>query len=299
MDISVIIPSYNSGNTLESTLGGLTAQSTSTTWEVIVVDCSSDDRVEKIVRHFPFAQLEHRQERFNPGEGRNLGSALASGQLLVFCDADVTLAPDALAATWKRYGEGLEIFGGALDLHAAEGAELSAHLEHYFFNHENLPRRPPSERRNLSSALLCFDAELFRTVGGFRDIPRMQDTELTERMRREGHSLHFCPDILAVQTQDSPLREVLRKIFINGQNWYYIRHQRPASRLKRLLWVALLPGLCAAKVLRIILRHLVYQPLTNAPVTVALAPALAACGCIWALGLLHALTTEQGVSRVR
>jgi len=299
VDISVIIPSYNSSESLESTLSGLAAQSTSTTWEAIVVDCSSDDEVEKIARPFPFVRFEHRPERFDPGEGRNLGAALARGRLLVFCDSDVRPAPTALATAWKHYSDGLQIFGAALELHAAEGAGLAAHLEHYFFNHENLPRRPPAERRNLSSALLCFDAGLFRASGGFRDIPRMQDTELTERMRREGHSLRFCPDVLATQTQGSPLAAVLRKVLVNGQNWYYIRYQARTSWLRRLLFVALLPGICAAKVGRIILRNLIYQPPANTLHSLALIPALAACGCIWGLGLLHALTTQRGLSGLR
>src|SRR5690606_4858127 len=196
-------------------------------------------------------RYHHQAVRFNPGEGRNIGAGMAQGQLLIFVDADVVLAPSSLQAAWNNFMAGHRIFGGALELDTQRSHGLAPYLEHFFFNHESQAGRPFCERNNLSSALMCFSREVFLAEGGFKDIPRMQDTELTERLRSKGHTLYFCPDVLAYQTQDSPLYKVLRKIFINGQNLYYIRYQPGITLLKKAAFFFLLPIISLVKTLRI------------------------------------------------
>lgn len=299
MDISVVIPSYNTQDTIETTLVHLENQETRRSYEVLVVDCSEHDKVQRVTERFTQVKYHHRAQRFNPGEGRNIGAQLAQGELLIFIDADVELSHGALEAAWKHYKDGCEIFGGALELNTRVHSDLAAYLEHYFFNHESQAGRPFCERSNLSSALMCFKKALFLAEGGFRDIPRMQDTELTERLRAKGHKLYFCPDVLAYQTQDSPLKKVFRKIFINGQNLYYIRYKPSITAGKKALFFVALPFIALAKSLRIIGRHLRYQPLPNKIKTLTLVPALLAAGAYWMLGFYEALLTEKGISSQR
>lgn len=299
MDISVVIPSFNTQDTIETTLVHLENQDTERDYEIIVIDCSEHDKVQRVAERFARVKYHHRTERFNPGEGRNIGSKLAQGELLIFIDADVELSRGALEAAWKRYKEGCEIFGGALELNTRVHSDLAAYLEHYFFNHESQAGRPFCERSNLSSALMCFKRTVFLSEGGFRDIPRMQDTELTERLRAKGYKLYFCPDVLAYQTQDSPLKKVLRKIFINGQNLYYIRYKPTITVGKKALFFLALPFITLAKILRIIGRHLRYQPLPKKFKTLGLIPALLAAGCYWMFGFYDALLTEKGISSQR
>lgn len=299
MDISVVIPSYNTQDTLDATLSCIAAQNTSLDIEVIVVDCSEHKQVADIAAKYATVRYEHRSERFNPGTGRNIGAGLATGELLVFIDADVQLAPGSLAAAWNYFKEGREVFGGALELNTETSQGLASYLEHFFFNHESQALRPVCERSNLSSALMCFKRSIFITEGGFKDIPRMQDTELTERLRSKGYQLFFCPAVLAYQTQDSPMGKVLRKIFINGQNVYYIRYKPSISTGKKLLFFIALPAISLAKTLRIIGRHLRYHNMPNKLRTLLLTPALLLGGLYWMSGFYHALITEKGISKTR
>lgn len=299
MDISVVIPSFNTHDTIAATLDHLAKQRTATAVEIIVVDCSEHNRVKDIVQQYPQARYEHRSERFNPGEGRNIGAQLAQGELLVFIDADVQLAPESLQHAWDHLQEGYAIFGGALELNTNVRADSAAYLEHYFFNHESQALRPACERSNLSSALMCFKRSVFLDAGGFKDIPRMQDTELTERLRKQGYKLHFFPDVLAYQTQDSPFSKVLRKIYINGQNLYYIRYKPNINFGKKFMFFCLIPLISGVKTLRIIGRHLRYQAWPNKLRTLMISPLLVLGGIYWMAGFYHALITEKGISKNR
>ena len=300
MEISVVIPSYNTDQTIEKTLTKLEAQKTELNYEIIVVDCSSHERVTEKCTPFKHTSCIKVAKRFNPGEGRNIGAKAAKGSLLIFVDSDVQIANDVLEKAWDHYQAGAKIFGGALELNLQEDSSSAAYLEHFFFNHESQASRPECERSNLSSAFMCFERSLFIGSGGFKDIPRMQDTELTERLKRDNQvKLMFYPDMTALQTQDSPLSKVLRKIFINGQNVYYIRYKKNVSAVARTVLFLTLPLIGAAKTLRIIARHLKYQPIYHKLKTVVISPLLILGGAVWTAGFYNALITQKGMGKSR
>lgn len=296
--ISVIIPSYNAEASLPATLSAIAAQKTACAVETIVVDCSETDTVERLCRSRLGVMVHRVPERFTPGIGRNMGAERATGDLLAFVDADVLLVPDALDRAYAFYRSGHAIFGGALELNEERAIGVASFLEHYFFNHESHRTRPISERRNLSSALMLIDRKLFLERGRFRDIPRLQDTELTERLAADGHTLYFCPQVLGLQTQDTPLREVLRKIFIGGNNLYVIRYKR-RGQLMRFCLAITLPALACMKTARIVFRHLQYQGPRGRASTLRLCPLLALAGAVWAAGIYRALLSDGEIDGVR
>lgn len=296
--ISVVIPSYNTADTLGATLDALDSQITTKSVEVIVVDCSDDDSVEHLVEGRKGTSVLRKAERFNPGEGRNIGAQRASGQLLAFVDADVVLGSDALEKAFDHYAAGNRMFGGALELQE-EGATISSYLEHYFFNHEAQSGRPSCTRSNLSSALMLVERDLFLDEGGFRDVPRMQDTELSERLReKRGIELTFAPSVVGYQVQDSSLSKVLRKVFLNGRNVYFIRYAH-RGQLVRIVFLLLLPAIGFAKTARIIGRHLLYQNARKRLVTILLAPLLGIAGLFWTFGFYDAIIFQKGISADR
>lgn len=298
MHVSVIVPSYQSQGVLPGTLQALREQRTELNYEVIVVDCSPGDDVERICRDFPFVRFIHQSERFNPGIGRNLGAEVARGELLLFLDSDVILAPDALDQAHRFYRGDHLIFNGALELNEAHADGPAAYLEHYFFNHESQKGRRVFERSNLSSALMAVDRRVFEQDGGFRDIPRMQDTEMTERLRAKGHRLWFCPDVVGLQIQDAPLNKVFRKIYINGKNLYFIRYEG-RSRAFKAAFSGLLPAITSLKIARIVVRHLRYQDARGRLITILLTPLLTASGLCWMTGLYESLIWGGEISKRR
>ena len=118
MLISVVIPAFNEKDYLGQTLAGLDRSRVSLlngkniAAEIIVVDNNSSDSTADIARDFGatvIAETEH-----NVAKVRNSGASSASGDILVFVDAD-TVVPDDLLIRIAEVMTKPTYFGGAID----------------------------------------------------------------------------------------------------------------------------------------------------------------------------------------
>ncbi|OYT53637.1 MAG: hypothetical protein B6U77_03590 [Candidatus Hecatellales archaeon ex4484_218] len=87
MQVSVIIPTYNSEKTIEKCLNSFYIQ-TYPPSEIIVVDGNSADSTTEIVKRFWDVKLVVNKKFHSPGFLRNLGAKVAKGNILLFCDSD-------------------------------------------------------------------------------------------------------------------------------------------------------------------------------------------------------------------
>lgn len=92
--VSVIVPAFNSSETLPRALAGLALQSVAPA-EVLVVDDGSADDIAAAVRGFSSVTLV-RKSNGGAGSARNVGIDLASGNLIAFLDADDYWEPHKL-----------------------------------------------------------------------------------------------------------------------------------------------------------------------------------------------------------
>ncbi|MDG4766355.1 glycosyltransferase family 2 protein [Solwaraspora sp. WMMD406] len=93
--VSVIVPSYNYADSLSVCLRSV-AEQTYPAIEVLVVDDhSTDDSV--AVAEAAGVRVIALSDNGGCGRARNIGVAHASGEILFFLDADVAMAPDAVA----------------------------------------------------------------------------------------------------------------------------------------------------------------------------------------------------------
>jgi len=95
MNVSVIIPCYNGEEYIGQTLGSLLDQSRPAD-EIIVVDDGSNDRSVEIARSFGESVTVMTKQNAGAAIARNCGADHASGNALMFLDADDVLAPNAL-----------------------------------------------------------------------------------------------------------------------------------------------------------------------------------------------------------
>jgi len=92
-DVSIVIPSYNSGKTIQACLGSVLNQKTNLKYEVIVSDSSTDRTPEIIRNNFPKATLIHSNKRMYRGKARNVGIKKAKANIIVCLDSDCAV-PD-------------------------------------------------------------------------------------------------------------------------------------------------------------------------------------------------------------
>lgn len=97
---SIIIPCYNSVDTLQATLNSIQAQ-TCGDWEIICVDDGSTDATLDLLQiakaHDPRIRICQNFGK-GPSSARNLGAQVfATGSIIAFCDADDIWGPDKLS----------------------------------------------------------------------------------------------------------------------------------------------------------------------------------------------------------
>lgn len=93
--ISIIIPAYQAAGYLAATLKSCLSQALAPL-EVIVVDDGSSDGTATIAKEFSSAVRVEGVENGGVSRARNLGARLATGEFLIFLDADDVLLPSAV-----------------------------------------------------------------------------------------------------------------------------------------------------------------------------------------------------------
>lgn len=93
--ISVIIPTYEHAHTIERCVSSILAQSRKAD-EIIIVNDGSTDGTSDILKKLPSSIIVHNQINQGAPRARNYGFRISSGNLVLFCDADVVMDKNML-----------------------------------------------------------------------------------------------------------------------------------------------------------------------------------------------------------
>ena len=122
MRVSVVMPCYQSGETVERSVRSVQAQ-TMADWELIAVDDGSADdtlaRLRALQKDEPRMRVVH-QANAGVSAARNAGIDAARGEWLFFLDADDRLTPDALATLLDMADDALDVVCGAYEMRYAD-----------------------------------------------------------------------------------------------------------------------------------------------------------------------------------
>ncbi len=179
--ISIIIPILNEAKILDKTLSQL--QSELEYHELIIVDGGSNDNSIRIAKKYG--------EVITSARGRakqlNAGAAAATGDILLFLHADIWLEPGALAAVESALSSGYigggfrqKIDGKSLIYRMIEIAgNIRGKYLKVFYGDSGifLPRAD------------------FEKIGGFPDMPILEDMEFSKDLRKLGKTTLIVPHI--------------------------------------------------------------------------------------------------------
>ncbi len=101
--ITIIIPVYNSSQTLKECLDAIFSNSPEKS-EVIVVSDNSKDNSIDIAKNYNCKIIELKENK-GPGYARNIGANSATGDLLLFVDSDVIVKKDILTNVRKAFDD--------------------------------------------------------------------------------------------------------------------------------------------------------------------------------------------------
>ncbi|MEK7632310.1 MAG: glycosyltransferase [Patescibacteria group bacterium] len=94
--VSVVIPTYQHANTIGRCIESVLGQTYSPI-EIIIVDDGSTDNTAEVLRKFDRKIRVIHQENAGANPARNRGLAEATGEFVIFCDADVVMKPEMIA----------------------------------------------------------------------------------------------------------------------------------------------------------------------------------------------------------
>ncbi|MBR1733237.1 MAG: glycosyltransferase family 2 protein, partial [Alloprevotella sp.] len=143
--VSVLIAAYNAAPFLPQCLGSLLRQ-TEPAFEAICIDDCSTDGTPALLREYaardPRIRLLRTPGNSGQGAARNLGLAVARGELTMMLDADDWLADDAIELIWQAYTETAETDTVALRLlrdYDGQAAEPDRNYERLLRAHADSP----------------------------------------------------------------------------------------------------------------------------------------------------------------
>lgn len=183
MRVSVILPALNEEELLPAAIRSAREAGAD---EVIVVDGGSTDRTVEIARPLADTAL-----RTLPGRAAqmNAGARAASGDILLFLHADTVLAPGSARSVRAAVRqEGLS--GGAFSVRMSVSPSSSPwHKAVLRLTGWMIGVRSKIFRAYTGDQGIFVRRDVFDAVGGFPEIPLMEDVEFSRRLARHGKTL--------------------------------------------------------------------------------------------------------------
>lgn len=238
--ISVIVLNYNGLRHLKTYLPALVATKYEHTELILADNASDDDSITYVKQHFPQIRILALEENYGYCGGNNRAAAQASGELLLFLNNDVRVAPNWLNAL-PRFFERYDNLAAAqpkilsdqkpayFDYAGAAGGKLDRlgypwcrgrffdEIEEDKGQYDGYPER----LFWASGAALCVRADVFKKAGGFdeRFGFHFEEIDLCWRMQRMGHEIRYCPDAVVWHLGGGSLKTgSARKYYYNFRN---------------------------------------------------------------------------------
>ncbi|MEU7868954.1 glycosyltransferase [Dactylosporangium sp. NPDC049140] len=248
MRVSVIIPNFDKGRSLAACLDAVFAQAPAPD-EVIVVDDASTDGSAGLASRYDIRLLRNAVNR-GVSHARNRGAAAATGDVLVFVDSDVALAPGALAnavAELERHPSCGVVQGIYADRPMFPGggavAAYKTRAEHHWRS-----RRAGVVDATLF-ALTAVRREAWEAVGGFDETLRdAEDVEWGTRLP-DAWEIRMSADVLGHHDDADRLRPYLREVFRRARTYATTLTARPVRRRRGIDVAAVATMTSAAAVL--------------------------------------------------
>ena len=178
--ISIIIPAFQEHEAINRSLAQIRSLKGQGDVEIIIADgdlkgstiqAISDSSVKKVI------------SEKGRGIQLNTGADVATGEILIFLHADTALPAKALEQVDTLIRRDGEYIGGAFDLRIDSDRLAYRLIEKAASWRSRLTRIPYGDQA------IFISASYFRLMGGFRNIPIMEDVDLMRRIRNDGRKI--------------------------------------------------------------------------------------------------------------
>ncbi len=204
--ISIILPVLHETERIEEAIARLRDQDSRNGMEIIVVDGDGDGTTINAIRDEKVVKLTSKQGR---AFQMNRGAAFAHGDILLFLHAD-TLLPFRALNLVRAAMDDTRFVAGAFNLGFNTDRGIFRVTELYVSLRTRLTRVPFGDQA------IFIRRDYFEKIGGYGEIPLMEDVELMKRIRKRGDRVMIIPE----KVRTSPRRyEQEGIIYCTLRNW--------------------------------------------------------------------------------
>jgi len=204
--LSIIIPVFHEADRINGIITQVFDLTFKGAPQVIVVDGDPQGSTINMIK-------DEQVVKIISGKGRarqmNSGASLASGDVLLFLHADTLLPKDALSMITATMRVG-RFVAGAFDLGIDSSRRIFRITEKYVFLRTRLTRIPFGDQA------IFIRRKYFEIIGGYKDIPLMEDVEIMGRIRKRRGRICIIP----AKVLTSPRRWEREGVFFSTfRNW--------------------------------------------------------------------------------
>ena len=207
--VSVIVPCFNSEQTIRRCLNAILEQNTSIPYDVTVVDSSVDETPGIVEREYPAVRLIHLDTRTFAGAARNIGVRATRAPFCLMIDSDCIARSDLIERMIARHREQeYAAVGGSL--RNGTPASLSGCTGYLLEFKEFMPAAPKREVDTVPTANVTYRREALEGHGYFDDDMWLaEDILFNWNMCRAGERILFDPAIEVTHLNRTGWTEVL------------------------------------------------------------------------------------------
>ena len=208
--VSIVIPAYNSQETIAQTIESCISQSYETDdLEIVVVDDGSTDDTAEIIKKRPVRFIS--QDNNGPAAARNAGWKAASGEIVCFTDSDCVPEEEWVEKIVAKYtSDDIGGVGGSYEIANKESLLAECIHDEIIQKHA----ATPAETDFLGSFNVSYRKRVLQEVGGFDESFRRasgEDNDLAYRVKKAGYRLIFDKETKVAHYHQSSLVKYLKE----------------------------------------------------------------------------------------
>jgi GT2 family glycosyltransferase len=291
--VSVVIPAYQARRTLPCCLDHLKAQ-TFTDFQTIVVDSGAEPSLNPpAFQGLPQASILRSAARLLPHTASNRALSAATGDLLVFLDADAYPRREWLARLVEGWTVNGGVVAGAVACHGDRWLDQAAHLCKF---DKWLPGDGTRRLTDAPSVSLLVSRQDFGRLGGFVEGTMHADTDLSWRLHDAGIPITLIADAIVEHHHLHSLGSLLSERYLRGRGYglLWVSRFRPTrTHLAWRVFISLLPLRLASQTRRVWRQARLSETISTTRL-VGVMPVVCLALYAWLLGESRSLLSAAG-----
>ena len=241
LNVKVIIPTYNAGARFKKTLDMLKVQNGLTQKDILIVDSSSTDGTEELVKEHGYELIIIPKEEFGHGKTRKMAAEKAGNVELV-----VFMTQDALPYDENTISNICAYFDFDEKLSAVYGRQVPYPDTDVFGTHARLFNYPEKsyirvfeDRKKygiktafFSDTFGAYKKKVLNELGSFPDVEFSEDTCMAGKMLIAGYKVGYCAEAKVYHSHTFTIMEEYRRYkeigkFYRQEKWLLDTFGRP------------------------------------------------------------------------